>query len=566
MTTDRKPVSISTLLFNHSPRLLVLAVAIGAAAGALYSLIIPFVLAELNRSQGGAAGAPDPARVGLFFGICALILVAKASSVILVNNIAKSATAALRESIAAKISRMKIDQVESVGFARLLTILTDDVNRVASAAVAIPMVLVSGVTVIGMLGYLATLNLPVFALVLLAIGLGVALFQVPVSIAGRLYQRARVLRDVVQEGIRGLVMGVYELKLNPGKSQAYLEQELAAPQQRSVRLEKLGDALIHVGGSASDMLSFFIIGLVVFVLPQYLPVPASGQYGVVMAMLYIAGPVASILGMMQQLTMGRVSIARIAQLNDQPEEAAAVSAAGALPAWSRFSARGVTYAYPAQEHGFALQPISLDFRRGQINFIVGGNGSGKSTLSKLLSLHYEPASGAVFFDELPIDAANLVQARDRIAVIYSNYHLFSRLYRGIGAGEQARIDGYLAALGLEGKTRFVDGRFTATRLSDGQRRRLALLVALMEDKEIYVFDEWAADQDPEFKRIFYQEILMDMRANGKLVIVITHDDRYFDCADRVIFMEDGRVIDVRDNPDLAAPPAPQLPMDLPAMC
>lgn len=556
MTSHSKKVSITTLLYQHSPKLLILAVAIGAVAGALYSLIIPFVLKGLEKQINAPLAAQAPGHqsgVALFFGVCLLILLAKALSVILVNNIAKSATAELRVSIAKKINSMMIDNVESVGFPSLLNILTDDVNRVAAAAVAIPMLLVSTVTVIGMLAYLATLKLAVFALVLLAIMLGVAIFQIPVSIASRLYQSARGLRDVVQEGIRGLVMGVYELKLNKDKSVTYLNEELIVPQERSVRMEKIGDALIHLGGTASDMLAFFIIGVVVFLLPQYISFPASEKYGVVMALLYIAGPVSTILGMMQQLTMGRVSIARIHSLDAYKEDMPAGDCIAPTKRWREFRLRGASYQYASQDpdRAFKLSPIDLSFQPGQINFIVGGNGSGKSTLSKLLSLHYLPVSGGVYLDDELIDAGNIAQARSRISVIFSNYYLFGKLYRQYNSVDEAKIHSWLDSLGLKGKTEFIDGRFTTTKLSDGQRRRLALLVALLEDKDIYIFDEWAADQDPGFKRVFYQEILQDMKDNNKLVIVITHDDRYFDCADRVVFMEDGRVVGVKVN-DLAA--------------
>lgn len=562
MVNKQDKISITTLLFRHSPKALTFAVMIGAIAGALYSLIIPFVLGALNR-QIAPSSQPDASDVlqrfftqhdvGLFFLFCAFILLTKATSVILVNNIAKSAASELRINIAKKINHMMIDNVESVGFPRLLNILIDDVNNVAAAALAIPILLVSMVTVVGMLGYLAILNFYIFLLVLAAICLGVFMFQVPISLAEGLYDKARTLRDTIQEGIRGLVMGVYELKLSRSKSIAYIEDELIVPQKQSMRLEKIGDAIIHLAANSSDLLSFFIIGLVVFVLPRYINFPASESYGVVMVLLYIAGPVGGILAMLQKLKVGQVALAHIHALTDFEDEVFDGTAAATLGPWTEFRVQGVTYKYPVQgpdqENSFSLDPVSLSFRPGQINFIVGGNGSGKSTLSKLLSLHYLPAAGGVFFDGVRIDAANIVQARSRISVIFSNYHLFRKLYREHTNVDEARINSYLESLGLKGKTEFINGHFTTTKLSDGQRRRLALLVALLEDKDIYIFDEWAADQDPGFKSIFYRDILKDMKNDNKLVIVITHDDRYFDCADRVIFMEDGKMIGIKEvNP------------------
>ncbi len=549
MKAKHPHISIFTLLYKYSPKLFVFAVVVGAIAGALYSLIIPFLLRELDsqtKNSDAMLSAIDQHQAEVFFGICLFILVAKALSVITVNNIAKSAVAELRINIAQKINKMMISHVEHIGFPRLLNILTDDVNNLAAAAVAIPMLLVSIVTVVGMLGYLAVLNSYIFLIVLGAIFLGVFMFQIPVAMASGLYQKARALRDVIQEGLRGLVMGAYELKLNKQKSEAYINDELMVPQRKSATLEKVGDAVLHIAGTSSDLLSFFIIGVVVFIVPKYLNFPVSESYGVVMALLYIAGPVANILGMMQHLKVGQVALHRINQLNDFDEDSAAQSAVKSLKPWSEFSVKAVTYTYPSQtdsqDRAFSLSPVSLSFYAGQINFIVGGNGSGKSTLSKLMSLHYAPTSGGIYFDSEKINAEDVFQARSRISVIFSNYYLFGKLYREFTSADKDKINGYIKSLGLEGKTEFIDGCFTTTKLSDGQRRRLALLVALLEDKDIYIFDEWAADQDPEFKSIFYREILQDMKRNNKLVIVITHDDRYFDCADRVIFMEDGRVV------------------------
>ena len=151
-------------------------------------------------------------------------------------------------------------------------------------------------------------------------------------------------------------------------------------------------------------------------------------------------------------------------------------------------------------------------------------------------------SGSVSLDETMITSDNIVSARSKISVIYSNYYLFRTLYREYSDIDVRRINDYLEKFGLKGKTEFINGEFTTIKLSDGQRRRLALLVALLEDKDIYVFDEWAADQDPEHKKLFYTEILPSIRALNKLVIVITHDDRYFNCADEVIFMNEGKVV------------------------
>ncbi len=199
------------------------------------------------------------------------------------------------------------------------------------------------------------------------------------------------------------------------------------------------------------------------------------------------------------------------------------------------------------DHAFSVGPIDAHINQGEITFIVGGNGSGKSTLAKIISLHYLATSGRIAFDDVPISQENINSYRQQIACIYSDYYLFKQLHSEIAHSTTpellAQVDFYLEVLELKGKVELRDGYFTTLHLSDGQRRRLALLVAFLDNKSLYVFDEWAADQDPEFKRIFYYDILPNLKAQGKSVIAISHDDRYFDIADKLLIMENGQLIE-----------------------
>ena len=126
-------------------------------------------------------------------------------------------------------------------------------------------------------------------------------------------------------------------------------------------------------------------------------------------------------------------------------------------------------------------------------------------------------------------------------MIFSDYHLFERLY-GTAAVEDRRVFDLLRLMQIEQKTTWMDGRFQNQDLSTGQRKRLALVISLLEDKSIYIFDEWAADQDPAFRRFFYETLLPEMKAKGKTIVAATHDDRYFHVADRTIKMEVGQFV------------------------
>jgi putative pyoverdin transport system ATP-binding/permease protein len=141
---------------------------------------------------------------------------------------------------------------------------------------------------------------------------------------------------------------------------------------------------------------------------------------------------------------------------------------------------------------------------------------------------------------VPLATDQMQDYRDRISAIFSDYHLSRRLYC-IDNPDPARIDRLLERLDMQHKVTVRDGAFSTIDLSTGQRKRLAFVVAELEDKPVIVLDEWAADQDPHFRRIFYEELLPDLKARGKIVICVTHDDRWFHLADRIYHMNEGRI-------------------------
>jgi putative ATP-binding cassette transporter len=213
--------------------------------------------------------------------------------------------------------------------------------------------------------------------------------------------------------------------------------------------------------------------------------------------------------------------------------------------WSRIELVGVTHRYYREHEDatFQLGPIDLAFRPGEVVYLIGGNGSGKTTLAKLLLGLYTPESGVIRVDGVAIDDAGRDRYRELFSAVFADYHLFDSLHGAAGPGIDERARRHLERLGLERRVRVEAGTLHVDGLSQGQRRRLALVAACLDDRPFYVFDEWAADQDPEFRRVFYTELIPELRARGKTVLVITHDDAYFALADRCLRMDFGRLVE-----------------------
>jgi len=543
---------------TRAPNRVFVSILLGGLSGISYSLLIPLVLSvikEGDRRFDEIATAPttlfsleiaNAPFAAVFALVCLFILIARTASQIMLTRVAIDVASDLRTQMYARIAAAPLPALERIGGPRMIAALTTDVPRIVLGARMMPDLLINVVTLIGMLGFLLILNVDVFVFVLGCIVFGVISYQVPILFGRRYFIRARQGFDGLQESIHGLIHGIKELKLNDKKRSVFFDEVLMSYEHEVRGSEKAGHTLVRAASNYGDLLSFFVIGSIMFVFVNYRLVTNSELIGVIMALLYITGPVAMILNYIPQLTMSRVSLNRVAKLFEEiPAEsmhAIQQSAAG----WDRIRFEHVSYSHSSTDgSSFQVGPIDLELRKGQITFIVGGNGSGKSTLSKLITLHYRANGGTIFFGKQAVADETIGSLRQCVGAIYSDYHLFNRVLSAADPQRQEELVAhYLKALQLEHKVKYDDGRFSTLALSDGQRRRLALLAAILDDKELYLFDEWAADQDPTFKEIFYYEILPALKRRNKVIVAISHDDRYFDVADQTITLDEGKIVAV----------------------
>ncbi len=525
-----------------------LSVLLGLLSGVSGSAIINIVRRALHG--GGETGW---SLLALEFGGLALAtaLARIASSAMLVALGART-VADLQRRLSHQILACSMRQLEQIGSHRLMVTLTNDITAITAAITSLPVVVANGATVIGCLVYMAWLSWRELGWVLAAMAVGLPTYLAAMRLGARRQMLAREIEDSLFKSFRGVTQGTKELKMRRARRDGFIAVlEAAAERYRRLRIEFM---MIFLGGASWGSLLFYIaVGVVLFAAGGD---NAQGvKTGYVLALLFMMGPLQIVLNSVPSLTQAEVSVEKIKRLGISlaggRAEAGAADAPAALPAWERLELRGVVLRYPPQEADeaqFTLGPIDLELRRGEIVFLAGGNGSGKTTLAKVMVGLYPPDAGELLVDGTPVDDGNRDEFRQRFSIVFSDHFLFEELFGFERSDLEVRARKYLADLRLKHKVRIEAGRLTTIDLSQGQRKRLALLVAFLEDSPVFVFDEWAADQDPEFRNIFYHQLLPELRARGKTVLVISHDERYFGVGDRIVQLEYGRLAEVWSPP------------------
>jgi len=541
------------LVWRYSRRLVVLAIIAGIISGLSNAALIGVVHRALVDGRSAL-----PALGLVFIAVCLGLPISRLISQVLLTYLAQKATFDLRMTLARRILAAPLRQLEEVGPARQLAALTEDVTAISTGVGYIPVLCLHFSILIGCLAYLAWLNWSVFIGVVIFLIVGMASFQLAVGKASRFVMLARADQDNLYRSLRSLTSGTKELKLHRKRRETFVHKLLQGSAAAYQRHSVVGNGVYTAAASWGQLLFFVLVGLLVFVVPSLKEISAATLTGYTLIILYMMVPLEVLSGGFALVGRANVSLNQIESLGlslhaDPSSEQK--SGESKPPSWHTLELDGVvrTYHLEKDNSSFILGPINLILKRGELVFISGGNGSGKTTLAKLLAGLYPPEAGEIRLDGQSIKDGNINDYRELFSVVFSDFYLFESLL-GLDTpklDDQARA--YLSQLQLESKVQIKDGVFSTVDLSQGQRKRLALLTAYLEDRPIYLFDEWAADQDPMFKDVFYYQLLPEMKAKGKTVIVISHDDRYYSVGDRLIKLDTGRL--VLDEPVMAAAPA-----------
>jgi putative ATP-binding cassette transporter len=529
-------------LTRYSRGVVIAAIAAGMVSGAANTALLALINSSLARH-----GLSPASVVWMFAGFCMLVPVSRIASELLLIHLGQDTVLDLRVRLSRRILAVPLRQLEELGPHRLLNLLTDDVPAITNVVTLIPLLCINVSVLIGCLIYLGWLSAKVLAIVLAFIAVGVIGYQIPVARAMGHLRSAREQGDHLMGHFRALIEGGKELKLHRGRQEAFLSQLLEGTARQVWRHNIDGFRVYTLASSLGQLLVFVVVGLVVFILPALLGADSRTLTGYTMVLLYLMTPIQTAVNALPILGRAEVAIQRVeamgAELASYATDAPRAAASRPDPDWQSLKLAGVTHTYrrEGEESSFVLGPIDLEFRPGELVFIAGGNGSGKTTLAKLITGLYLPESGEVLFNGRVVDDATRDAYRQQFSVVFSDFYLFETLL----GFEQPDLDSaaqeQLVRLQLAHKVQVKAGRLSTTQLSQGQRKRLALLASYLEDRPIYLFDEWAADQDPTFRDFFYCELLPGLRARAKAVLVISHDDRYYGLGDRFIKLSYGKV-------------------------
>jgi putative ATP-binding cassette transporter len=508
---------------------------IGGAANTLAVIIVNYMIAHPRKTWR---------LILAFIGVCLVMGISKYLSQVWLIRFAARTIADLRGAISRQILASPLRYLEEIGSHRLLVAITEDVPAVTQALTQAPNLCINFVIVTGSMGYLAWLSWRLLLGVILCIGVGIGGYYLLEQRSRRWFQVAQTQGSFLFKNLQALLQGAKELQMHRKRREEFLSQGIEKRADMVAEYRIKGTRNYVIAETWGELTLFLLLGFVLLGNIGSQGSSPSVLTGYVLVFFYLMSPLQFIMNVLPTISQADVAIDRIdsMRLLLQSHQAEGLDAAPPVSHdFSEIELQGITHTYHHEKdgHEFTLGPVDLRIRCGEILFVTGGNGSGKTTLIKVLTGLYAPESGRVLVDGKPVSDSDPDNYRRLFSVVFSDCFLFDELL-GMSEVDEA-ANSYLSLLQLDHKVTVKNGTLSTVELSQGQRKRLALLVAYLEDRPIYVFDEWAADQDPLFRDIFYLQLLPELKRKGKGVVVISHDDRYYNICDRIVKLDFGKM-------------------------
>lgn len=513
--------------------------------------------------------------LGYFFIIVIVLLFFTFISQYALTKLGHQFVYELRTQLVKQIMDTPLTQIDQVGSSRLLASLSADIQSITVAFVRMPELVQGVILSVAVALYLGWLSLPLLLIVLVGIGLNIWISLVLVRHVYVNLTEIREINDLLYEDYQAIIEGRKELTLNRHRAEQLFSQEFI-PHAEAYKGKIIKADTYHLSAlSWSNIMMFALIG-VIFAVAQQFNISMAVATTFSLTVLFMQSPLLKAVGAYPNLQTAQVALSKIQSLQLASYKEGFLIEATALQSnaapWQSLRLHNVSYHYglnqPQGQDGETalsqtnnittaalentptniLKNINFELTRGEVVFLIGANGSGKSTLAKVLTGLVAPTQGSMTLDNHLIDEHNRLAFNQLFSAIYSDNHLFSQLIGAQGQTPDADlVRAWLQRLALHEKIELNEGRLSTVKLSQGQRKRVAMLLAVAEQKDILLLDEWAADQDPVFRRTFYQQLIPELKALGKTLFIISHDDAYFEHADRLLMMKDGELIELKDE-------------------
>jgi cyclic peptide transporter len=523
----------------------------------LSSALSIVLLAQLNRIASAGLVAGEGGSLPVVLALLLAMFLGNLAAQTYLARFGAATIASLRRDLSARFMALDYEKLMASGKHLVGGALIADVSRVATMFLVLPLFAFNALTVVFCLVYLTMLSLPLFAVFAAVMAFAIGSSMRMMGRSGAIFGAMREQEEKLFGHFAALAEGKKELTLSAGRARHFAEEVLAPSIEANRELNYRAQKWWGYGGAWSTTMVFCAVLGVVYAGQAWFGTVGGTILQFVIVALFMMNPLNYLIVASRDVMIGMASLRQLGQSGLAPVPSAAPGSGD--PAirpghWQRIDARGLRYRYHEDDgHGFGFGPVDLSLRRGETVFLVGGNGSGKSTLGMLLCGLTRPSEGRIEVDGTVVDETRLSAYRSLYSGVFFDFHLFTHMIdrQGHAAGD-ATVAAWLERLDLDGKVAAKEGELSTLALSQGQRKRLALAQSCIDEADIYLFDEWAADQDPGFRRYFYLELLPELKQRGKTIVAITHDERYFDAADRVLKLEQGRL--VQASVGLAATP------------
>jgi putative ATP-binding cassette transporter len=512
--------------------------------GTVVGLSSALLLHLVNKSAESAAqeGAPGVSSLFLYGLAFVALYVCTKKAMLLCSSQVEEGLGGLRLRITAKLQEAPFLFVEGLGQSQLLMRISQETRHLSQLFPSLVNSASQMVALVFCLCYTFFLSPVAFGIFLAGTAAVVYYYVIYRQKLDTDMRKVTQLETDVSDSLEHLLRGCKELNLNEAKRDAFEAHFQTKTQELEQRNKEIGlrwSLILNV----ADLWLLSLLGLVVFVLPQFLSDLEPQLYKLVAVMMFNMGPVSNFIFTAPLLSKANLGLEQLYELEKQldehrdPEEEADPTK---YKDFQNIAFQDYQFSYRDDQGKpvFTTGPWELSLKRGEVVFLTGGNGAGKSTALRLLCGLLEPDAGTLTVDGQEVTSKERQHFREIFSAVFADFHLFERLY-GAEDVPTKRVNELLELMQLEDKVDYTEGRFSQTKLSTGQRKRLALVACLLEDRPVYILDEWAADQDVQFRKIYYEQILPDLKKQGKTVLVVTHDDRYWKMSDRLVKMELG---------------------------